>query len=223
MSAPVITVDGPSASGKGTIARRVAEALGFHCLDSGALYRLVALASLRSRVPANDEKRLEVLARDLSARFVDENIFLEDHDVTKDLATEECGSRASEVAKLLKVREALLGRQRAFRREPGLVADGRDMGSVVFPDAALKVFLTASAAVRAERRYNQLKQKGIHATLTTLFRELEARDARDAARAVSPLVPAPDAVQLDSSDLTIDEVVSRILSWWQERAKGVSA
>ncbi|MFZ1910715.1 MAG: (d)CMP kinase [Burkholderiales bacterium] len=223
MSAPVITVDGPSASGKGTIARRVAEALGFHCLDSGALYRLVALASLRSRVPANDEKRLEVLARDLSARFVDENIFLEDHDVTKDLGTEECGSRASEVAKLPKVREALLGRQRAFRREPGLVADGRDMGSVVFPDAALKVFLTASAAVRAERRYNQLKQKGIHATLTTLFRELEARDARDAARAVSPLVPAPDAVQLDSSDLTIDEVVSRILSWWQERAKGVSA
>ncbi len=223
MSAPVITVDGPSASGKGTIARRVAEALGFHCLDSGALYRLVALASLRSRVPANDEKRLEVLAHDLSARFVNENIFLEDHDVTKDLATEECGSRASEVAKLLKVREALLGRQRAFRREPGLVADGRDMGSVVFPDAALKVFLTASATVRAERRYNQLKQKGIHATLTTLFRELEARDARDAARAVSPLVPAPDAVQLDSSDLTIDEVVSRILGWWQERAEGVSA
>ena len=223
MSAAVITVDGPSASGKGTIARRVAEVLGFHCLDSGALYRLVALASLRARVPADDEDRLAGLARDLSANFAGESIFLEDQDVTKDLATEECGSRASEVAKLPKVREALLARQRAFRREPGLVADGRDMGSVVFPDAALKVFLSASASVRAERRHNQLKQKGIHASLATLFRELEARDARDAARAVSPLVPAPDAVQLDSSDLTIDEVVSRILGWWQERAEGVRA
>lgn len=223
MNAPVITVDGPSASGKGTIARRVAEALGFHCLDSGALYRLVALASLREHVPPDDEGRLGELARNLPARFEGEFIFLEDHEVTKDLATEECGSRASEVARLPKVREALLSRQRAFRRAPGLVADGRDMGSVVFPDAALKVFLTASAAVRAERRYNQLKQKGIHATLTTLFRELEARDARDAARAVSPLVPAPDAVQLDSSDLTIDEVVSRILGWWRERADGACA
>ncbi len=223
MSAPVITVDGPSASGKGTIARNVARALGFHCLDSGALYRLVALASLHARVPADDEERLGVLACELSARFAGESIFLEDHEVTKELATEACGSRASEVAKLPKVREALLARQRAFRRAPGLVADGRDMGSVVFPDAALKVFLTASAAVRAERRYNQLKQKGIDATLPSLFRELEARDARDAARAVSPLVPAPDAVQLDSSDLTIDEVVSRILGWWRERADGVRA
>lgn len=223
MSAPVITVDGPSASGKGTIARRIARALGFYCLDSGALYRLVALASLREHVPPDDEARLGELARNLPARFEGECIFLEDHEVTKDLATEECGSRASEVARLPTVRAALLSRQRAFRRAPGLVADGRDMGSVVFPDAALKVFLTASAAVRAERRYNQLKQKGIHATLATLFRELEARDARDAARAVSPLVPAPDAVQLDSSDLTIDEVVSRILGWWRERADGARA
>jgi len=223
MSAPVITVDGPSASGKGTIARRVAEALGFHCLDSGALYRLVALASLREGIPPGDEGRLGELARNVSARFDGERIFIDNHEVTRDLATEPCGSRASEVAKLPKVREALLSRQRAFRREPGLVADGRDMGSVVFPDAALKVFLTASAAVRAGRRYNQLKQKGIHATLTALFRELEARDARDAARAVSPLVPAPDAVQLDSSDLTIDEVVSRILGWWRERADGAGA
>jgi len=223
VSAPVITVDGPSASGKGTIARRVAGALGFHCLDSGALYRLVALVSLRAQVPADDEARLATLARDLPARFVGENIFLEDQDVTIALASEECGSGASEVAKLRQVRQALLARQRAFRRAPGLVADGRDMGAVVFPDAELKVFLTASAAVRAERRYKQLKQKGIHATLSTLFRELEARDARDAARAVSPLVPAPDAVQLDSSDLTIDEVVSRILGWWRERADGVRA
>jgi cytidylate kinase len=221
--APVITVDGPSASGKGTVARRVAETLGFHCLESGALYRLVALASLRARVPADDEARLAALACDLSVRFVGEKIFLDDQDVTSDLATEQCGSRASEAAKLGPVREALLARQRAFRRAPGLVADGRDMGSVVFPDAQLKVFLTASAAVRAERRYNQLKQKGIHATLPTLFRELEARDARDAARAVSPLVPAPDAVQLDSSDLTIDEVVGRILGWWRERVDGARA
>ncbi|MGH8735889.1 MAG: (d)CMP kinase [Burkholderiales bacterium] len=223
MSPPVITVDGPSASGKGTIARRVAQALGFHCLDSGALYRLVALESLRAQVPPDDEDRLGKLARDLPARFVGEVIFLEDQEVTKDLATEECGRRASEVAKLPVVRQALLARQRAFRRKPGLVADGRDLGSVVFPNAALKVFLTASAAVRAQRRYNQLKQKGINATLTTLFRELEARDARDAARAVSPLVPAPDAVQLDSSDLTIDEVVSRILGWWRERVDGARA
>ena len=219
----MITVDGPSASGKGTIARRVARALGFHCLDSGALYRLVALRSLREKLPANAEIALAALARDLSARFEGEEIFLEDQDVTLELASEVCGSRASEVAKLPQVRSALLERQREFRRPPGLVADGRDMGSVVFPDAALKVFLTASAAVRAERRYKQLKQKGIHATVATLFRELEARDARDAARAVSPLVPAPDAVQVDSSDLTIDEVVSRILGWWRERAEGVRA
>jgi len=220
---PVITVDGPSASGKGTIARSVARALGFHCLDSGALYRLVALLSLRENVLPDDEAALAGLARDLPAHFDGENIFLNVQDVTMDLASEACGTRASEVAKLPQVRSALLARQRAFRRPPGLVADGRDMGSVVFPDAALKVFLTASAAVRAERRYNQLKQKGIHATVATLFRELEARDARDAARAVSPLVPAPDAVQVDSSDLTIDEVVSRILGWWQERADGVRA
>jgi len=220
---PVITVDGPSASGKGTIARRLAEALDFHCLDSGALYRLVAFRSLRENVPADDEQALAELARDLPVRFEDENIFMEDQDVTEELASETCGSRASEVAKLPQVREALLGRQRAFRQPPGLVADGRDMGSVVFPDAALKVFLTASAAVRAERRYKQLKEKGIHATLATLFRELEARDARDAARAVSPLAPAPDAGQVDSSDLTIDEVVSRILGWWRERADGVRA
>ena len=223
MNPPVITVDGPSASGKGTIARRLAEALGFHCLDSGALYRLVALRSLRENVPADDAQALAELADDLPARFAGENIFLEDQDVTVDLGSEACGSRASEVAKLPQVREALLERQRAFRRPPGLVADGRDMGSVVFPDAALKVFLTASAAVRAERRYKQLKQKGIRASVATLFRELGARDARDAARAVSPLVPAPDAVQVDSSDLTIDEVVSRILGWWRERADGVHA
>jgi len=221
VSAPVITVDGPSASGKGTIARRVARALGFHCLDSGALYRLVALLSLQEGLPPDDESALAGLARDLPVRFQGDIIFLKDHDVTIELASEACGSRASEVAKLAQVRAALLARQRAFRRPPGLVADGRDMGSVVFPDAQLKVFLTASAAVRAERRYKQLKQKGIHASLATLFRELEARDARDAARAVSPLVPAPDAVQVDSSDLTIDEVVSRILGWWRERADGV--
>lgn len=219
MSAPVITVDGPSASGKGTVARRVAEALGFHYLESGALYRLVALASLQAGVAADDEARLEGLAQRLDARFLGQRIFLSDHDVTEALYTEDCGTRASEVARLGRVRTALLARQRDFRQPPGLVADGRDMGTVVFPDAALKVFLSASPAVRAQRRYKQLKEKGIHATLHALSSELEARDARDAARAVAPLRAAADAVQLDSSELSIEEVVSRILRWWREPGK----
>jgi cytidylate kinase len=219
LSAPVITVDGPSASGKGTVARRVAEALGFHYLESGALYRLVALASLRAGIAADDEARLEDLARDLDARFLGDKIILFNHNVKEDLETEECGARASEVARLPGVRAALLTRQRDFRRPPGLVADGRDMGTVVFPDAALKVFLNASPAVRAQRRYKQLKEKGIHATLHALSSELEARDARDAARAVAPLKAATDAVQLDSSGLSVEEVVSRILRWWREPGK----
>jgi len=217
MSVPVITVDGPSASGKGTVARRVADALRFHYLESGALYRLVALVSLRQGIPADDERRLEAVARTLDVRFVDGNVVLYNQYVTADLYSEACGLRASEVAPLPGVRKALLSRQRAFRSPPGLVADGRDMGTVVFPDAALKVFLTASPAVRAKRRYNQLIGKGIHATLPTLSRELEARDARDASRAVAPLAAAADAVQLDSSELSIEEVVSRILGWWRER------
>jgi cytidylate kinase len=219
LSIPVITVDGPSASGKGTVARRIARALGFHYLESGALYRLVALASLQAGVPAEDETRLERIARDLDARFLGDTVMLSNQDVTEDLYSEECGARASEVARLPRVRAALLGRQREFRRTPGLVADGRDMGTVVFPDAALKVFLNASPAVRAQRRYKQLKEKGIHANLHALSSELEARDARDAARAVAPLRAATDAVQLDSSELSIEEVVSRVLRWWREPDK----
>ncbi len=219
MSAPVITVDGPSASGKGTVARRIAEALGFHYLESGALYRLVALASMHAGVAASDEASLESIARGLDVRFSDGTISLSNHDVTDDLYTEDCGTRASEIARLPRVRAALLERQRGFRRPPGLVADGRDMGSVVFPDAALKVFLSASPAVRAQRRYKQLKEKGIHATLHALSSELEARDARDAARAVAPLVAAADAMHLDSSELSVEEVVSRILRWWREPGK----
>jgi cytidylate kinase len=219
LSAPVITVDGPSASGKGTVARRVAGELGFHYLESGALYRLVALASLRAGVAADDEARVAGIARDLDAHFLAGKVILSNHDVTEDLYTEACGARASEVARLPRVRAALLARQRDFRRAPGLVADGRDMGTVVFPDAALKVFLSASRAVRAQRRYKQLKEKGIHANLHALSSELEARDARDAARAVAPLRAATDAVQLDSSELSIEEVVSRILRWWREPGK----
>lgn len=218
MSIPVIAIDGPSASGKGTVAKRVAGALGFHFLESGALYRLVALSSLRRNVSAGDEARLAELARSLSARFSGDTIFYEDQDVTQELRGEACGNRASEVARMAGVREALLARQQAFRRPPGLVADGRDMGSVVFPDAQLKVFLTASLAVRAERRYKQLKEKGIPASMSTLSRDLEERDIRDANRAASPLVAAHDAVQLDSSELSVDGVVALIVGWWRDAA-----
>ena len=208
---PVIAIDGPSASGKGAVAQRVAAALGFHYLESGALYRLVALSGGR------DEEALVSAARGLGASFQGDRVFLSGQDVTDRARSEECSKRASEIAPLAAVRGALLERQRAFRKPPGLVADGRDMGTVVFPDAVLKVFLTASPNVRARRRYNQLKEKGIHANLRALSRDLEERDARDAARAVAPLVPAPDAVQLDSSDLQIDEVVARVLGWYRER------
>ena len=209
-SIPVIAIDGPSASGKGTIASRVAAALGFHYLESGALYRLVALAG---GVPAQSARQLDVA-------FRDGKIFLKEQDVTEDIRAEAVGVRASEVAKLPEVRAALLERQRAFRRSPGLVADGRDMGTVVFPDAVLKVFLTASTATRAQRRYKQLIDKGNHANLAALSRDLEERDQRDAARAVAPLKPAADAVSIDSSDLTVDEVVGRVLKKYREGNSG---
>ena len=218
MSIPVIAIDGPSASGKGTIAKRAAAALGFNYLESGALYRLVALASLRQRVQVRDEARVAQLASGLPVRFAGDKIFYEDQDVTEELRSEGCGNRASEIARLPRVRDALLARQHAFRQPPGLVVDGRDMGSVVFPDASLKVFLTASLAVRAERRYKQLKEKGIPASIVTLSRDLEERDARDANRAASPLVAASDAVQLDSSELSIDGVVELVVGWWRDRA-----
>ena len=216
--APVIAIDGPSASGKGTIASRVAKRLGFHYLESGALYRLIALLSLREGTV--EEKQLVRLADEMDVLFDDGEIVLGDETVTEKIRSEPVGIRASEVAKLPALRQALLKRQRAFRRPPGLVADGRDMGTVVFPDADLKVFLTATPEVRAERRYKQLIEKGIDANLRALSRDLRDRDERDAKRAVAPLAPAPDSQVLDSSALSIDEVVDRIVAWCRERKLG---
>jgi len=216
--APVIAIDGPSASGKGTIAKRVAEVLGFHYLESGALYRLIALVALRGGVA--EEKKLAEIAAGMDVSFQGDKILLEKQDVSDEIRSEACSNRASEVAKLPSVRTALLRRQRAFRQPPGLVADGRDMGTVVFPDADLKVFLTARPEVRAERRYKQLIEKGIDANLRALSRDLEERDARDANRAVAPLVPAPDAQVLDSSVLSVEAVVEIILKLYRERTSG---
>jgi len=208
---PVIAIDGPSASGKGTIAKRVAQALGFHYLESGALYRLVALASLEAGVPPREEGRLVSIAANLPVEFRGEQILLSEKDVTDAIRDEAVGIRASEIAGVQRVRAALLDRQRAFRRPPGLVAEGRDMASVVFPDARLKVFLTASLEARVERRHKQLIDKGIHATLRTLFRDLAERDARDAARSVAPLVAASDAVHIDATNLSVQDVVAEVL------------
>jgi cytidylate kinase len=217
MSAPVIAIDGPSASGKGTIASRVAKRLGFHYLESGALYRVVALMALREGLA--DELALSVLAENMDVLFDDGEVWLADEAVTEKVRSEPVGNRASEVARLPAVRQALLKRQRAFRRPPGLVADGRDMATVVFPDAELKVFLTADPEIRAQRRYKQLIEKGIDANLRALSRDLRERDERDAKRAVAPLVPAADSQVLDSSALSIDEVVERIVGWWQEGSR----
>ncbi|HET7363620.1 MAG TPA: (d)CMP kinase [Burkholderiales bacterium] len=217
MSTPVIAIDGPSASGKGTIASRVAKKLGFHYLESGALYRIVALLSLRE--DTLDEKRLVQLAQDMDVAFEEGDILLGDESISDKVRSEPVGNRASEVAKVPPLRQALLKRQRSFRRPPGLVADGRDMGTVVFPDAELKVFLTASPEIRAERRYKQLIEKGIDANLRALSRDLRERDERDAKRAVAPLVPAPDSQVLDSSALSIDDVVERIVGWWRDKGK----
>lgn len=218
MSVPVIAIDGPSASGKGTIAKRVAQALGFNYLESGALYRLVALLALRRGL--EDEAALAEAAAHMDVAFSGDEIFLEDQEVSLHVRHEDVGNRASEVARMPAVRQALLRRQRAFREPPGLVADGRDMATVVFPDAALKVFLTASPEIRAERRYKQLIEKGISANLRALSRDLAERDARDANRALAPLVPAADSQVLDSTALSIDEVVDQILRLYRERVLG---
>ena len=208
MSVPVIAIDGPSASGKGTVASRVAAALGFHYLESGALYRLVALAG------GNDPA---AAAAELKVEFRGGIIYLDKQDVTEKLRDEPIGIRASEVAAIPEVRRALLGLQKSFRKPPGLVAEGRDMGTVVFPDAVLKVFYIASPEVRAQRRYKQLKDKGNSANLAALSHALEERDKRDAAREVAPLKPAVDAVSLDSSDMTIDEVVDWVLKQYRKK------
>ena len=215
--APVIAVDGPAASGKGTIAAAVAAALGFHYLDSGALYRLVALQALRTGTGFEEGEALANLAAHLDVAFVAGKILLEGDEVTADIRSERVSTGASEVAVHPAVRDALIDRQRAFRRPPGLVADGRDMGTVVFQDAPLKVFLTATAEERARRRHKQLIAKGISVTMDSLLRDIRERDARDAGRAAAPLRPAHDAVLLDTTELTIDEVVARVLSLWQAR------
>ena len=215
-AAPVIAIDGPGGSGKGTVAGAVAGRLGWHLLDSGALYRLTALAAAAHGLDPGDEPAHGALAGTLDVRFgVDgqggEQVLLEGRDVTSALRTETTGNMASVVAAMPAVRTALLARQRAFAVPPGLVADGRDMGTVVFPAAGLKVFLTASAEERARRRYNQLKDKGLAANLAGLSQEILERDRRDSARSVAPLRPATDAVVIDSTGITVDDVVNRIL------------
>jgi cytidylate kinase len=219
---PVIAIDGPSGSGKGTIARRVARHFGWHLLDSGALYRLVALAGMRAGLAVNDVEGHARAAADLDASFgMDEAggelVSLAGEDVTRQLRAEATGEAASRVAAWQPVRSALLGRQRAFARAPGLVADGRDMGSIVFRDAGLKIFLTASPQERALRRYKQLKEKGLSGSLAALSAEIAERDRRDSTRAVAPLVAVPDAVVVDSTALTIEEVVGRVIELARER------
>jgi len=213
-SIPVITIDGPTASGKGTIAHRVAQALGWHMLDSGALYRLTALAVQQEGVNPAESDVVARLARNLDVVFDAQKVMLDGRDVTDTIRHEDIGSLASQIAPFAAVREALLDRQRAFRREPGLVADGRDMGTVVFPDASLKVFLVADAMARAKRRFKQLSDKGISANLTSLLEDMRSRDQRDRDRATAPLVAAPGAITIDSSSLTIDETVNEVLDLW---------
>jgi cytidylate kinase len=213
---PIITIDGPSGAGKGTVCRRVAAALAWHLLDSGALYRLVAYAGQSRNVPLDDVPALVAIASALDVTFgVDlqgeEQIWLAGREVSKDIRSEQAGDGASRVAAIPAVRSALTARQQAFAQPPGLVADGRDMGTVIFPTAGLKIFLTASAEERARRRYNQLKDKGLGANLAALSLDIAERDRRDANRPVAPLRPAADAVVLDSTSLTIDEVVAKVL------------
>ncbi|MEW5965951.1 MAG: (d)CMP kinase [Pseudomonadota bacterium] len=215
---PVLTIDGPSASGKGTVAERVARALGFHFLDSGALYRLTALSALKAGVALDDEAGVAKLAAALPARFHDGAVWLADENVTDAIRAEAVGEGASKVAALPAVRTALLARQRAYRQAPGLVADGRDMGTVIFPDAAAKVFLTASAEARAERRYKQLIEKGNSASLPALVADMQARDARDTARAVAPLKPAPDALLLDTTHMGIESAVQAVLAHYRSNS-----
>jgi 3-phosphoshikimate 1-carboxyvinyltransferase len=213
----VLTVDGPTASGKGTLAGALAARLGFRLLDSGVLYRVTALAALRCRADLDDGPGLAALASALDLRFEGERLLLAGEDVTGELRREDVGATASRISALPPVRRALHDLQLSFRTAPGLVADGRDMGTVVFPDATLKVFLTASAAMRAQRRHKQLISKGISTNIDSLRADLEARDARDTQRSVAPLKPAEDAMLLDNSALTVDESVAVVLGWWAQR------
>lgn len=217
---PVIAIDGPSASGKGTVAAQVAQALGFRYLDSGALYRLTALAAQEAGVDLDDEEALARVAGRMRVEFRDGATWLDGRDVTLPLRGEEVGTAASRVAARGLVRQALLARQRGFRMPPGLVADGRDMGSVVFPDASLKVFLTAGVDTRAERRHKQLMEKGMYAKIGDVVEELRRRDERDSSRPVAPLKHYPDAIFLDTTGLSVDAAVRQILGWWREKSQG---
>ncbi len=214
---PIITIDGPTASGKGSVADGVASRLGFHALDSGALYRLTALDADRHGVDLDNEADLAARALALEPTFTASRIFMDSRDVTDEIRQERIGNLASAIAPFPALRAALLDRQRAFARPPGLVADGRDMGTVVFPRAALKIFLVADVAARAERRHKQLIEKGFPANLAVLLNELQQRDARDASRRVAPLAAAPDAITIDSSDLGLDDVIARVLQLARER------
>jgi cytidylate kinase len=213
----VVTIDGPSGSGKGTISRIVAGRLGWHYLDSGALYRVVGYAAQRDRADLSDHAGLAALARRTDIRFdtdgdAEPRVLVDGVDATDAIRTETAGTAASAIASIPEVRQALVDKQHAFRRPPGLVADGRDMGTVIFPDARFKVFLTASAAQRAQRRHKQLKDKGVSVNLSDLLREILARDARDAERVVAPLKPAEDAVLIDTTDVPVERVVERVLA-----------
>jgi len=212
---PVIAIDGPSASGKGTVARLLAGKLGFHHLDSGALYRLVGLAVARGGIATGNEAAAAAIAARLPVRFDGDEVLLDGERVTDAIRTEEVSTVASFVAALPAVRAALLGRQRAFRQAPGLVAEGRDMGSVVFPDAELKVFLTASPEARAQRRHKQLNEKGIAATLAALLQDLRERDARDATRSAAPLKQSPGARSLDTTSMSAEQAAALIEGWYR--------
>jgi cytidylate kinase len=212
---PVLTIDGPSGAGKGTVSRKVADALRWNLLDSGALYRLVGLAAFRRGVPLDSPADLARLVNDIDIAFSStanggERVTLDGVDVGADIRTEDCGELASRVAAVPAVRAALVDKQHGFRQPPGLVADGRDMGTVIFPDAPLKIFLTASARERARRRHKQLKQKGIDGTFCDLYDDIRRRDRRDEERGVAPLAPAPDAMLLDTTSMSIDEVVATV-------------